>query len=320
MADKGVHMALSIDQMVTVSYNAVVNEMRGKPENQWAESAFMQELESGGYIEYVAGSHTIEKSLDYKRNDGADFQASDLATFSTSKTDVLTAAQFTPAQVTVPIVWSRADEAKNSSENQKISLVKSLLENALESHDDLFEEALFEADTEGFLGLPGIMPDSGQGTIGGIDASTEAWWRHYSSTYASNYTTLIATWTTAWNTAAKASGAKLTPKLIVTGAATHAGYESTQTGNIRYMNTASADAGFLKLAFKKAGVIFSQYGDDHAYFIGPKTFKLIVFKNAYRELGEKAKFTNSQGYVRDIFSMAQCVTGNKSRLAVMRSA
>lgn len=311
-------MALSIDQMITVSYPAVVNAKR-KPENQWEESAFMSELESGGYIEYIAGSHTIEKSLDYKRNEGAEVQASDLAPFSTNKTDVLTAAQFSPAQVTVPIVWSRADEVENASENQKVALVSSLIDNARASHKDLFEEILFEADTNGFLGLPTIVPDSGQGTVGGIDASLETWWRNYSTTYSA-YTTLIAGMDTAWNTAAKASGATMLPKLIVTGATAYSGYEGTQTSLIRYMDTAKADAGFKKLAFRTAGVIFSQYGDDHFYFLNPKSFKLTVFKGAFEELGEKQAFINAHGNVRTIFSMAQCTTGNKSRLAVIRQA
>jgi len=313
-------MALSVDQAVTVSYNAVLNAMRGKPENQWAESAFMQELESAGMIKYIPGSHTIESSLDYKRNPGAEFQATDLQAITTDPTDVLTAAQYTPAQLTVPIVWSRAQEAENPTENQKIDLVASLIENALQSHDDVFEEALFVADTDGFSGLPTVIPDSGQGNVGGIDASTEVWWRNYSTTYASDFSTLVAGMTVAYNTASKASGATLVPRLLVSGATPHAGYESKLTPNVRFMDTAKGDTGFKALAFKQARYIFSQYGDDHIYFLGPKTFQLVAFKNAYRVLGDKAEFTNANGYIRKIFSMGQTRTGNKSRLAVIYSA
>jgi hypothetical protein len=305
-----------ISQMLSVSYEAVLNAKR-KPENQWAENAFLRELERVGAIKTIAGSHTIEFTLDYKRNDGGEFQSTDLQPVSTTKTEVVTSAQYEPAQLVVPITWSRADETKNSSENAKVNLVDSLVDNALTTHDELVEEALFTTSTQGMLGLLSLVPEGGQGTIGGIDSGVEAWWRSFSTTYASNFSDIESVMITAYNAAAKGSGSALAPKFLISGSEPHAGYEASQQANIRYVDTKEADAGFKILAFKTARYSFSQFGDDHIWFLNPKNFQVQMFKGAVRDLGGELEFTNANGYIRKVFTMLQAVTNNRSRLAVI---
>jgi hypothetical protein len=307
-------LALSISQAIAVSYNEVLNEKR-KPENQWGDHSFMNELERMGAIERVNGSPVLEKTLDYKANPGAEFQVSDLAAVSTSKTDVITAAQYTTAQLQIPIVWSRRDEAENSTPNQKVSLVTSLVSNAIETHDDTIEEALFQVDTNGFLGLETVVPTSGQGTVGGIDASLEAWWRNGADTASSG--TIVAKLTAMFNTLSRGSGSNLMPKMLVSDAATQAVYEATQQAFVRYMDTKEADAGFKVIAFKTARWSFSQYADANIYFLNPKCIKLSVVKQAYRLLGDTIEFEDAAGFIRKVYTLAQLTTNNKSRLGVV---
>lgn len=309
----------TISQLLSVSFNEVRNEMR-KPADQWSENFLLKKMQEMGFIEKINGGYQTEVTLDYKRNPGAEIQTGDLDPVDTSKTDVLTAALYDPAQIVVPIVWSRADEAKNSTPNQKVSLTKSLIENGLNSHDDLLEEALFAADTNGFLGLPTIIPDDGQGVVGGIDAATDLFWRNFATTYDATFADIAAVMTAAWNACIKATGSSMTPKLLVSGAEPHAGYEGTLTEFKRFQGSDTADAGFKLLAFKSALYGFSQYGDDHIYFLNPKTFKLSTFKSAFRDLGETVEFESANGYIRKIFTMAHTSTNNKSRLAVISAA
>ena len=280
----------------------------------------MRELERQGAIDRVNGSTSIDIPLDYKRNDGAEFQTTDLEPVSTSKTEVLTTATYAVAQLQVPITWSKKNEAENPSANQKISLVKSLIENALTTHDDLIEEALFVADTNGFKGLPTIIPTNGQGTVGGIDSGTETWFRNYATTYLANYSDIEAKMTVAYNTASKGSGSAVQPKFLVSDAETHAGFEGQLQGLQRFVDTSEANAGFKVLAFKTARYVFSQYGTTSIFFLNAKTFKLKVFKNAYRLLGDTKELINAAGYTRQIFSLLQTTTNNKSRLAVISPA
>ena len=311
-------MSLTISQILAASFTAVANE-KNKPMNQWAENAFLRELEAQGAIKRISFGPTLEHTLDYQSNPGASFLATDFQTTSLAKVEVLTAASYDPGQLSVPITWSKGDEARNPSENQKVALVSSLLDNAFTSHDSLIEENLFGTSNDGFLGMASIIPDSGQGTPGGISAVTESWWRNYSTTYLANFTDIEAQMTVAWNTASKGTGGAA-PTLIVSGSDAQAGYESTLQTFQRFIDTSEADGGFKKLAFKTSRYIFSQFGDDHMYFLNPKFFRLNVSKEAYRMKGETIEIPNANGYVVKIYSMLQTTTNNKSRLAVLRSA
>lgn len=307
-------MALTINQIVAASYNDVLNEKRA-PANQWAENAAMREFERQGIVVTVPGGPQFEATLDYRRNSGAAFQATDMSTVSMNKTEVLTAAQFDPAELSVPITWSRGDEAKNPSVNQKVNFVKAIIENALTSHDDLIEEAIFALNTQGFLGLPTAVPDAGQGSYGGIDSAVELWWRSYGGTFAAAFTDIEAKATLAWNTVTKGSGSSMTPTCMVSDAATHAGFEGTQQTLQRYIDTQDAKIGFKTLAFKTARYIFSQYAPAKIYFLS-KAFQIRVVKGAFRDLGEVEPLPGQNAFQRKVYTMLQTTVTNRSRLAV----
>jgi hypothetical protein len=99
-------MSLNIEQIVAASYPAVLAELR-KPENQWAESAAMRELERQGAIDRVSLGESIETPLDYRPNPDTAVLASDQDTASLLKTEVLTSASYPIAQISVPVVWTK---------------------------------------------------------------------------------------------------------------------------------------------------------------------------------------------------------------------
>ena len=269
-----------------------------------------------GAIKRKSLGPTIEHTLDYQRNPGADFLATDLQTTSLTKVEVLTAAEYTPGQLSVPIVWSKGDEAKNPTENQKVALVASLLDNAFESHDDLIEEALFATSTDGFLGLQTLVPDSGQGSPGGINAAVDAWWRNYSATYLDDGSDIRAAMTVAYNTAAKGTGGSA-PDIVVSDGDSQAIYEATLQEQQRYLDAKEANGGFKVLAFKTARYVFSQYANSRIYLLNSKFYGVQASKEAYQEKGETIEIPNANGFVCKLFSMLQATTNNKSRLAVL---
>jgi hypothetical protein len=309
-------MALSISQITAISYNAVLNTMR-KAENQWAESSLMKEYEKQGFVKRVPGGPKISAALDYRRNPGAGFQATDLDPLSLGKTEVVTEAEYDPAQIGIPVVWSKGDEAKNPSQNQKVALAKQLMENAVNSHDDLVEQALFAVSTSGFYGFQTLIPDSGQGTVGGINAATETFWRNYSSTYASAGTDIKAKMTLAWNTCTRGSGSPLMPTLIVSDAETQSTYEAQEQSLQRFVDTQDLKGGFKTLAFKTGRYVFSPYGGTRIYFLNPKVVQLIAFTGAFREKGETQELEGGRGFRFEIFSMVQQVQKNRVRTAVL---
>ena len=304
----------SVSQIISASYTALANAKK-TPANQWAESAFLAELERQGGIDRRSLSSIIGLTLDYQRNPATQIQATDLAPLSLSKTEVLTEAQYTPAEVVAPFTWSQKDEAQNPTVNQKVNLADALMTNAIDSHDDILEQDLFQANTNGFLGLPTHITTAGTGVDGGIDSTADIFWRNQQATYTDD-TDIEAASTTLWNACAKGSGAKSVPTLAVSDGPTQALFEGTQQGLQRYEGQ-DAKAGFKTLMIKTARWVFSPYGTTTVYFINCKNFRLVVSKEYFRDMSDTIPLANATGWTRRVYSACQSVTDNRSRLGAL---
>ncbi len=305
-------MALTISQIMAASYAAVVAEMR-KPANQWGDSTFLDRLDAKGGVERKDLGPTIEAPLDYRANPNGAF-ISDMQVIGTAKTDVITAASYTPAELSEPVVWSKRDDALNPSTNQKIDLVKSLLENGINSHDDLLEQALFATTTNGFLGFGTHITTAGTGSDGGIDSSIETWWQNQQATYVDD-TDIEAAMTTVWNACAKGSGSSMLPNIIVSGSAANAVFEGSQVALQRYADQ-NIRAGAKSLMFKTANYDFSKYGGTNIYMLNTKNYKLVVSKQYFRDKEDTQPFVNAHAFMVKIYSALQTVVTNRSRLGV----
>ncbi len=315
-------MALSIEQISAVSYPVVLAEMR-KAANQWAENAALRTLEKMGFIQHVSLGENIEVPVDYRVNPDTAILAADQDVASLVKTEVLTSAVYDIAQLNVPVTWTKGDDAKNPSENQKIALVKSLLENAINSHDDLIEQSIFTTSAAGGVevnGLDNLVPTTGQGTPGGIDAAVETWWRNPADTYVDG-SDIEAAMTSVFNTASKGSGSTLQPKVVVSGSTPHSLFEAQLQALQRFGDGGGeASAGFKSLKFKTADYIFSQYGGDKIYFLNPKNYQLVVSKQYFRDKGSTYDVPGQNAFYFLIYSALQFIVNNKSRLAVLNKA
>jgi hypothetical protein len=310
-------MALSIEQISAVSYPAVLAEMR-KPANQWAENAALRVLEKSGFIQHVSLGENIEVPVDYRVNPDTAILVSDQDTASLLKTEVITSAVYDIAQLNVPVTWTKGDDAKNPTENQKIALVKSLLENAINSHDDLIEQSIFTSSTVGGIevnGLNDLVAEAATGTVGGIDSSTETWWRNQSSTYVDG-SDIEAVMTSVFNSCAKGSGSQLQPKVLISGSTPHSLFESQLQALQRFGDGDTAKAGFKVLQFKTADYVFSQYGGNDIYFLNPKNYNLVVSKQYFRDKGATYDVPGQNAFYFLIYSALQFVVNNRSRLGV----
>lgn len=315
-------MAITIEQIAAVSYPAVLAESR-KPANQWVENAAMRVLEKNGFIQHLSLGENIEIPVDYRPNPDTAVLASDQDAAALLKTEIITSAVFDIAQMNVPVTWTKGDDAKNPSENQKIALVKVLLENAINSHDDLIEQSIFTTSAAGgaveLLGLDTLVPTSGEGSPGGIAAATETWWANPADTYTDG-SDIEAAMTSIFNEAAKGSGSSLQPKVLISGSEPHALFEGQLQAQQRYGDVASANKGFSNLKFKSADYTFSQYGGTSIYFLNPKNYNLVVSKQYFRDKGSTYDVPGQNAFYFLIYSALQFVVNNKSRLAVLSQA
>ena len=314
-------MALTISQIAAVAYPAVLAEMR-KAANQWAENSALRELERQGCVQRINLGENIEVPLDYRANPDTAVLAADQDTASLIKTEVFTSAVYDVAQMNVPVTWTKGDDAKTPTENEKIVFVKGLLENAINSHDDLIETHIFTSSTVGGVeinGLNTLVPTSGQGTVGGIDAAAETFWRNQTETYTDG-SDIEAAMTTLYNETMKGSGSTLGTKFILSGATPHALYESGLQALQRFNDTSEADGGFKVLAFKTARYTFSQEGGNSLYFLNPKSYNLVVSKQYFRDKGNTNEVQGQNAFYFLLYSALQTITNNKSRLGVLSVA
>lgn len=286
------------------------------------ENAALRIMEKNGVITRKPLGPTIEVPLDYRVNPDVAVLANDQDTASLVKTEVITAASYSVAQISCPITWTKGDDAKTPTENEKIAFVKSLLENGINSHDDLIEQSIFTTSTAGgdeLNGLSDLVSTAGTGTVGGIDSSVETWWRNYADTYI-DASDIEASFTTAFNRASKGSGSSLQPKFLISGVTPHVMYESGLQTLQRFGDASEADAGFKVLKFKNADYIFSQYGGNKVYFLNPKVYKIVVSSKYFRDKGDTAPVPGQNAYYCLIYSALQAVVSNRSRLAVLDAA
>ena len=271
-----------------------------------------------GFIKHINLGENIEVPLDYRPNPDAAFLATDQDTAALLKTEVITSAVYEIAQMNVPVTWTKGDEVKTPSESEKVSFATARAENAINTHDDMIEQAIFTDSTAGgteLQGLATIVPTSGQGTVGGISAVTETWWRNPSDTYT-DASDIEATFTSIYNSAAKGSGSQLAPKFMISGSTPHALYESGLQSLQRFNDTSEADGGFKVLAFKSVRYVFSQYGGSNVYFLNPKNYNMVVSKQYFRDKGNTIEIPSQNAFVFKIYSALQAITNNKSRLGV----
>lgn len=305
-----------VDQALAASYDAVMTSKRN-PENQWTQTALYDEMDRQGMIKTIDFGNTLKETLDYRRNPGVAVLSYDLQPLTNTKTQVLTEASFDPAQIGGDITWSFMDEVKNSDENKKVDLIDSLIDNMLTSTDDLFEQILFAANTNGFLGLPTHMYSTGQGSDGGIDSAIEAWWRVPVYSYTDD-TDMIAGFANAYSAASKGSGAKLVPTLGVSNSTAYNLFESTQTPQQRWdRSDRTARVGFDKLMYRTAAMLYSPYGTDTVYFMNAQTHQLKVARGFVRKLMPLQMLENGFGYTRKVYTACQFTTKNRSRGAAV---
>lgn len=308
-------MAL-VSQMLAASYPAVLNKKRS-PENQWATNAFLRKLEQMGAIDREDFGSSLDITLDYQKNDSFQVLTSDLQVLPIGKTSVLTSATYDIAEIAGHMVWSRKDEVMNPSENQKAKLVASIIDNGLQSHDDVLGRALAATSTNGLLGFGTHAPTAGTGSDGGIDSSLYTWWRLQTQTYVDD-TDIVSALNVNYNNQSKGSGESLVPTWAVSDGATQALFEGTQLPQQRWVDSDDLKVGFKTIAFKTAKWVFDQFFSTSIYMGNAKNFRVKVSKGNFRDKGDvESLITNGQrGYICDIYSALQTVVNNRSRLSV----
>lgn len=313
-------MSVPFTQLVASTYDAVVNE-RNQAADQWSDTSALNHLEKIGGVKRVTPGATLQMSLDYRANSGADFLATDTTATSTSKTDVLTATGPSWATLVVPTNWSFTDEALNNGD-AKIDLLASLADNAIATHDYTIEQALFATTggTDGFQTFVDLFSEDGTGTVQGIVAGTETWWKNQFKDWGTDTgATLLADYNTLYFSCAKGSSGRQ-PNVVIANSTLYGSFLAALTPQQRFMDPRTATSGFAAVKLINADYIYSSVitsAQDSAWMFNTNDTALFVAKTAWRKRRPAIDFSAAAMVNMKIFSVLQLATRNRSRGGVL---
>jgi hypothetical protein len=313
-------MSVPYTQLAASTYDAIVNE-KNKAADQWSESSGLNTLEEIGGVKRVTPGLTPQATLDYRANSGADFLATDTTTTSTTKTDILTASSPSWATLVVPTNWTFTDEVLNNGE-AKVDLLAAQADNAIATHDYTIEQAMFAATggTDGFNTFVDLFTEDGTGTVQGIVAGTETWWKNQFKDWGTDTgATLLADYNTLYFACQKGSLGRQ-PNVVIANSTLYGAFVAANQANQRFLDAKEARTGFKSIYLMNARYIFSSVitsGQDSAWMFNTNDTFLVVAKNAFRKRRPAVEFTNAAMVNMKIFSVLQLMTRNRSRGGVL---
>ena len=309
-------MSVPFTQLAASTYDAVANE-RNKAADQWSDMSALNVLEELGGVKRITPGATLQMTLDYRANSGADFLATDTTGTSTSKTDVLTATGPSWATLVVPTNWSFTDEALNNGDS-KVDLLAALADNAIATHDYTIEQALFATTggTDGFNTFIDLFTEDGTGTVQGIVSGTETWWKNQFKDWGTDTgATLLADYNTLYMACQKGSSGRQ-PNVAINNATMYGSFLAANQANQRFLSADEARTGFKSVYLINARMIFSAANPaatENCYLFNTNDTALFVAKTAWRKRRPAVDYTGAAMVNMKIFSVLQLATRNRSR-------
>ncbi|MEL0288765.1 MAG: phage major capsid protein [Gammaproteobacteria bacterium] len=253
-------------------------------------------LARAGQVIQIDGGARIQEALIAQDNSANTITYSGVGAIDNTPQEEVTSAIYDWKQLASTVSISGIEEAQNSGEAAFLDLLNTKIEVARESVVQKMNEMFYAAggvsgtDPNDFHGI-GLLVKDTTSVVGGINPANNTWWKSqvHDATDANAFDHTIETEldrTMMTNVFNDASVGGDTPQFIITTQALHEKYEGLLQGNVRYMDTALADAGFQSLEFKGRPVLFD---DDcptgEMYFINPKYLRLKVHRDRFFKAG-----------------------------------
>ena len=288
-------------------------------DNIFTARVLLDHLNSKGRVLVEEGGSSIVEPLVYAQNDTtgsySGYDAIDL-----TPQEGISAAEYNWKQMASSIAISGIEEAKNRGTEAIIKLLNAKIMQAEESIKEDLNNMLYGDGTgngsKDFNGLGNIIDSSG--TVGGIDSSTNTWWRSTETAVGGALTQAVMA--TAYNTASRGNDH---PDMIVTTQTLFEKYESLLTAQVRYQDTTKANSGFQNLMFKQTPVVFDvSCTSGVMFFMNSKYLKLVGMNGHWFATSEFQKGTVAGVDARYalILSFGELTCSNRARQAKLTGA
>jgi hypothetical protein len=253
--------------MANPNFDALLSTTLANYRDQLTDNVFTARpltyfLSDKGRIRMLNGGTKIVEPLIYGANSTVG-SYSGYDSIALTPQDGITAAEYDWKQYVASISISGIEEAKNNGEQEIINLLEAKIMQAEESMREGFNQMFFSDGTgnggKDWNGLGNLVEASG--TVGGIDRSTNAFWRSYEENTAGALT--LAQMATAYNSVSVGNDH---PDMVLTTQTLFEKYEALLVPQLRYTDTKTADAGFQNLLFKAAPVVYDVHAPTGVMF------------------------------------------------------
>lgn len=311
-------------ELVTTTFRKHRKEIKDNISNR---NALLKYITKRGNVQTEDGGLTIATPLDYAAN-GTYQRYSDWDSLNIAASDVISSAEYQWRQIAINVVASGREMRINSGDAKIINLAKARMKNAIRTFNNNFSSDLYSAGSlsNQINGLQALVADTNTNTVGGIDASTWAFWQNTVFDLSDNSVTLSAT--TIEGSAMLPLWLQLDrgpddcPDLIVMDNNHYQFFENSQVSIKRYTSSEKADAGFVSLKYKNADVIYdgnSGIPANHTYMLNTDYLKLCVHKDADLTEMDEQRPVNQDGVVIPLLWMGNLVCSNRKQQGVIKA-
>lgn len=296
-------------------------------DNVSKHNALHNRLKEKGKIRTLSGGTEIQLPLEYAEN-GTYQRYGGYDTLNTNASDVITSAKFDWAQIALHVVSSGRELRQNSGKEAMVNLVKAKKANALKTAANNFAVDIYSDGSLTYQvnGLANLIQSNGQGTVGGIDSSTWAFWRNkFREIAGSNaYTkdTILQEMNALWMALTRGADH---PDTIVFSHDFYSVFEASQQQYQRYQDAKQAQAGFLSLKYKQADVFFDDNANfatnaEKGYFLNTDYLYIFQHRDAQWSADDEKKPVNQDAVVLPYYWMGNMACSNRALQGVLLDA
>lgn len=299
-------------------------------DNVSRHNALFRRLTEKGRIRIEDGGLSIVQPLDYANN--STYQRySGYDVLNVNAVDVLTAAEYPWRQIAVNVAASGLEMRTNAGPQRIINFVKAKITNAQRSLANGMSLDIYSDGTAAnqIGGLQSIVSDAGTGTVGGINASTWAFWQNIVQSAAAplqgggaitpSATTIESLMLPLW---IKLTRGNDMPDMIVMSDDYFSFYEQSQTSLKRYAPEDDGQGGMIRMKYKTADVFFDSSGGipgQHAYFLNTDYLELVAHRDANMTMMDELRSVNQDAVVIPILWQGNLVCSARFLQGVLKA-
>ncbi len=314
-------------ELVSTTYR---NHATQVADNVSRHNALFRRLTEKGRIRIEDGGLSIVQPLDYANN--STYQRySGYDVLNVNAVDVLTAAEYPWRQIAVNVAASGLEMRTNAGPQRIINFVKAKITNAQRSLANGMSLDIYSDGTAAnqINGLQALVADSGQGTVGGINAATWAFWQNKVQSAAApiqgggaitpSATTIESLMLPLWIQLTRGNDM---PDMIVMSDDYFSFYEQSQTSLKRYAPEDDGQGGMIRMKYKTADVFFDSSGGipgQHAYFLNTDYLELVAHRDANMTMMDELRSVNQDAVVIPILFQGNLTCSARFLQGVLKS-